>query len=74
MPFERQKVDPKAYRQLDRIVKETAAMRDHEAGRAEAAHRRAEAIAKARALGLSYEAIAERLGVTKERVRQMATK
>ncbi|HEY7917602.1 MAG TPA: sigma factor-like helix-turn-helix DNA-binding protein [Acidimicrobiales bacterium] len=49
-------------------------MRDAEAKRARQARKRAKAIQDARRNGLSLEAIAERLGVSRERVRQMGAR
>jgi DNA-directed RNA polymerase sigma subunit (sigma70/sigma32) len=74
MPFEAKPIDPKAYEALDRIVAATEAMRTAEATRKEEAEKRARAIVDARRHGLSLDAIAERLGVSRERVRQMAVK
>ncbi len=69
--FEKRPVDPRAYKLLDNIVATTEAMRTAEAERSRHAKARAKAIKEARALGLTYDAIAERLGVSRERVRQM---
>jgi DNA-directed RNA polymerase sigma subunit (sigma70/sigma32) len=74
MPFEPKPIDPKAYEALDRIVAHTEAMRAAEVTRKEEAEKRAAAIVEARGYGLSLDAIAERLGVSRERVRQMAVK
>jgi hypothetical protein len=71
MPFEKRPVDPAAYPLLDRIAELTDAMRQYEQSRHEAARERSVAIGEARRLGLPLEAIAQRLGVTGERVRQM---
>jgi transposase-like protein len=49
-------------------------MRTAEATRKAEAEKRARAISEARSFGLSLEAIAQRLGVSRERVRQMAVK
>jgi DNA-directed RNA polymerase sigma subunit (sigma70/sigma32) len=49
-------------------------MRDAEAKRAKQARKRAKAIEEARSHGLSLDAIAERLGVSRERVRQMVAR
>jgi transcriptional regulator with XRE-family HTH domain len=46
-------------------------MRAHEVGRSAEAAKRAKALHKAHALGLSYEALAEGMGVSRQRVRQM---
>jgi len=73
MTFKARPVDPKAYEALDRVVAATEAMREAESVRKTAAADRAQAIAEARSYGLSLEAIAKRLGVSRERVRQMAT-
>jgi Sigma-70, region 4 len=72
MPFAAKPIDPKAYEALDRIVAATEAMRSAEVTRKEEAEKRAQAITEARGYGLSLDAIAERLGVSRERVRQMA--
>ena len=72
MTFKPRPVDPKAHEALERIVAATEAMRAAEATRATAARERAEAIAEARSLGMALDVIAERLGVSRERVRQMA--
>ena len=74
VPFEPRPVDPKAWEALDRVVAATEAMRDAEAMRGQASERRARAIMEARSLGLSLDVIAQRLGVSRERVRQMAAK
>jgi Homeodomain-like domain-containing protein len=70
--FEKRPVDPRAYKALDRVVAATEAMRKAEAERGKQARLRASAIKSARVWGMSYDAIAERLGVSRERVRQMA--
>jgi DNA-directed RNA polymerase sigma subunit (sigma70/sigma32) len=49
-------------------------MRDAEAKRARQAKKRAKAIDEARSYGMSLDAIASRLGVSRERVRQMAAR
>jgi DNA-directed RNA polymerase specialized sigma24 family protein len=72
MPFEAKPVDPKAYEALERIVAATEAMRAAEATRKSESEKRAQAITEARGYGLSLDAIADRLGVSRERVRQMA--
>jgi ribosomal protein S14 len=72
MPFEPRPVTSKAWKALDRVVAANEAMRDAEAKRARQARKRAKAIEEARACGLSLDAIADRLGVSRERVRQMA--
>jgi DNA-directed RNA polymerase sigma subunit (sigma70/sigma32) len=74
MPFEARPVDPKAWVALDKVVEATEAMRNAEATRKVEAEKRARAIVEARRYGLSLDAIAERLGVSRERVRQMAVK
>jgi ribosomal protein S14 len=74
MPFEPRPVTSKAWKALDRVVAANEAMRDAEAKRARQAKKRAKAIEEARACGLSLDAIAERLGVSRERVRQMAVR
>jgi DNA-directed RNA polymerase specialized sigma24 family protein len=72
MPFTARPVDPEGWAALDRIVASTEAMREAEAVRKAESAKRAEAIADARSHGLSLDAIAERIGVSRERVRQMA--
>jgi DNA-binding transcriptional regulator YiaG len=72
--FEKKPVDPKAYKALDRIVAATEAMRAAEAERSKQARLRATSIKSARAWGMSYDTIAERLGVSRERVRQMVAR
>jgi predicted transposase YdaD len=74
MPFESRPVAAKAWKALDRVVAANEAMREAEAKRARQARKRAKAIEEARSLGLSLEAIAERLGVSRERVRQMVAR
>jgi DNA-binding NarL/FixJ family response regulator len=74
MPFESRPVNAKAWKALDRVVAANAAMREAEAKRARQARKRARAIEEARACGLSLDAIAERLGVSRERVRQMVAR
>jgi DNA-binding NarL/FixJ family response regulator len=74
MAFESRPVASKAWKALDRVVAANEAMREAEAKRARQAKKRARAIADARSYGLSLDAIAERLGVSRERVRQMAVR
>lgn len=74
MPFEPRPVTAKAWKALDRAVAANTAMRDAEAKRARQARKRAKAIQDARGCGLSLDAIAERLGVSRERVRQMVAR
>ena len=74
MPFEPRPITPKAWKALDRVVQANEAMREAEAKRARQAIKRAKAIEEARRYGLSLDAIAERLGVSRERVRQMAAR
>ena len=74
MPFESRPVNAKAWKALDRVVAANAAMREAEAKRARQARKRAKAIEEARGYGLSLDAIAERLGVSRERVRQMVVR
>ena len=74
MPFEPRPVSAKAWKALDRVVAANTAMRDAEAKRARQARKRARAIEEARGYGLSLDAIAERLGVSRERVRQMVAR
>jgi DNA-directed RNA polymerase sigma subunit (sigma70/sigma32) len=65
-------VDPEGWAALDRVVAAHEAMRAATEERARQAQLRQEAIAEARAHGVSLDAIAERLGVSRERVRQIA--
>jgi AraC-like DNA-binding protein len=74
MPFEPRPVNAKAWKALDRVVAANTAMRDAEAKRARQARKRARAIDEARGYGLSLDAIAQRLGVSRERVRQMVAR
>jgi DNA-binding transcriptional regulator YiaG len=74
MTFEPRPVAAKAWKALDRVVAANEAMREAEAKRARQARKRANAIEDARRHGLSLDAIAQRLGVSRERVRQMAAK
>ncbi len=74
MTFEPRPVNTKAWKALDRVMAANAAMREAEAKRARQARKRAKAIEEARGYGLSLDAIAERLGVSRERVRQMAAR
>jgi DNA-binding transcriptional regulator YiaG len=71
MAFQPRPVNAKAWKALDRVVAANEAMRDAEAKRARQARKRARSIEEARQLGLTLDAIAERLGVSRERVRQM---
>jgi DNA-directed RNA polymerase sigma subunit (sigma70/sigma32) len=73
MPFESRPIDPRAYPALERAVKATAELRSGEARHAQLIQDRAEAIGEARGHGLTLDAIATRLGVSRERVRQMAS-
>ena len=72
VPFEARPVDPKAWEALDRVVAANEAMRAAEATRSREAEERAQAIRDARSYGLSLDVIAQRLGVSRERVRQMS--
>jgi DNA-binding transcriptional regulator YiaG len=74
MPFESRPVSSKAWKALDRVVTANEAMREAEAKRAKQARKRAKSIEEARRFGLTLDAIAERLGVSRERVRQMAVR
>ena len=74
MPFEPRPVAAKAWKALDRAVAANTAMREAEAKRARQARKRAKAIEDARGYGLSLDAIAEHLGVSRERVRQMVAR
>ena len=74
MPFEPRPVNAKAWKALDRVVAANTAMRDAEAKRSRQARKRARAIDEARSYGLSLDAIAGRLGVSRERVRQMVAR
>lgn len=71
MPFEARSFDPKAYEVLEEVVAWADAMRAAETERADAARRRAKAIVKARRLGMPLDVIAKRLGVSRQRVREM---
>lgn len=74
MPFEPRPVTSKAWKALDRVVAANEAMREAEAKRSRQAKKRSKAIEEARECGLSLDAIADRLGVSRERVRQMAVR
>ena len=74
MPFAPRPVTAKAWKALDRVVAANAAMREAEAKRARQAKKRARAIEDARSHGLSLDVIAEHLGVSRERVRQMVVR
>jgi len=74
VPFAPRPVTAKAWKALDRVVAANAAMREAEAKRARQAKKRARAIEDARSHGLSLDAIAEHLGVSRERVRQMVVR
>ena len=69
--FEKKPVDQRAFKALERVVAANDAMRAAEAERSKQARLRATSIKSARAWGMSYDTIAERLGVSRERVRQM---
>lgn len=71
MAFQSRPVNAKAWKALDRVVAANEAMREAEAKRAKQARKRARSIEEARELGLTLDAIAARLGVSRERVRQM---
>lgn len=71
MAFQSRPVNAKAWKALDRVVAANEAMREAEAKRAKQARKRAKSIEEARELGLTLDAIAARLGVSRERVRQM---
>jgi hypothetical protein len=70
MPFTAKPVQPGAKAALNRANAAGKAMRDYEAARAEQAVIRAEAIREANRLGLTLDAIADGMGVTKGRVQQ----
>ena len=72
MTFEKRAVDKRALKALDRVVDATEAMRQAEDERSKQARLRATSINSASAWGMSLDTIAERLGVSRERVRQMA--
>jgi DNA-binding NarL/FixJ family response regulator len=72
MNAESRPVGPKARKALERVIAANAAMRDAETVRKMESQKRALAIAKARAHGMSLDAIAQQLDVSRERVRQMA--
>ncbi len=74
MPFVPRPVTAKAWKALDRVVAANTAMREAEAKRARQAKKRARAIEEARSHGLSLDVIAEHLGVSRERVRQMVAR
>jgi len=74
VPFAPRPVTAKAWKALDRVVAANAAMREAEAKRARQAKKRARAIEDARSHGLSLDVIAEHLGVSRERVRQMVVR
>jgi DNA-directed RNA polymerase sigma subunit (sigma70/sigma32) len=74
MAFESRPIAPKAWKALDRVVAANDAMREAEAKRARQAKKRSKAIEEARRYGLSLDAIAGRLGVSRERVRQMVAR
>jgi hypothetical protein len=74
VPFESRPVSSKAWKALDRVVAAHEAMREAEVKRAKQARKRAKSIEEARQFGLTLDAIAERLGVSRERVRQMAVR
>jgi DNA-binding transcriptional regulator YiaG len=74
MPFAPRPVTAKAWKALDRVVAANTAMREAEAKRARQAKKRARAIEDARSHGLSLDVIAEHLGVSRERVRQMVVR
>lgn len=67
------KVTAKASAALELVVTTTEEMRTAEVARSRAQGQRAKAIATARAGGLTLDAIGQRLGVSRERVRQMST-
>jgi DNA-directed RNA polymerase sigma subunit (sigma70/sigma32) len=71
-PFTARPVEPEGWEALDRIVAAHEAMQAAIDERAAQARLRATAIADARKHGVSLDAIAERLGVSRERVRQIA--
>jgi DNA-binding transcriptional regulator YiaG len=74
VPFAPRPVTAKAWKALDRVVAANTAMREAEAKRARQAKKRARAIEDARSHGLSLDVIAEHLGVSRERVRQMVVR
>jgi DNA-binding transcriptional regulator YiaG len=74
VPFVPRPVTAKAWKALDRVVAANTAMREAEAKRARQAKKRARAIEEARSHGLSLDVIAEHLGVSRERVRQMVAR
>jgi hypothetical protein len=74
VPFSPRPVTAKAWKALDRVVAANTAMREAEAKRARQAKKRARAIEDARSHGLSLDVIAEHLGVSRERVRQMVVR
>ena len=74
MTFESRPVAPNAWKALERVVAANEAMREAEEKRARQAKKRSKAIEDARGYGLSLDAIAGRLGVSRERVRQMVAR
>jgi DNA-directed RNA polymerase sigma subunit (sigma70/sigma32) len=71
MPFERRPVDKRAEAVLDELEAIARAMEAAERVRAAEAAKRAKLITRARKYGVSLDVIAARLGVTRERVRQI---
>jgi DNA-directed RNA polymerase sigma subunit (sigma70/sigma32) len=74
VPFTPRPVTAKGWKALERVIAANAAMREAEAKRARQARKRARAIEEARSHGLSLDVIAEHLGVSRERVRQMVVR
>ncbi len=66
------KVTAKAWAALELVVTATDEMRTAEVARSRARRQRAKAIGTARAGGLTLDIIGQRLGVSRERVRQMS--
>jgi hypothetical protein len=71
MPFEARPVDPRAQDVLAKIGACTEAMRTAESVRKFEAAKRAALITQARKYGVSLDVIAEVMGVTRQRARQI---
>ena len=71
MPFEARQVDPRAQDVLAKIGACTEAMRTAESVRKFEAAKRATLITQARKYGVSLDVIAEVMGVTRQRARQI---
>jgi DNA-directed RNA polymerase sigma subunit (sigma70/sigma32) len=73
MPFTAKPIEPGGQEAVERAVAAHQAMQRLTDEKAVQAQLRVEAIHEARARGVSLDAIAERLGVSRERVRQIAS-